>query len=90
MSGSAWNARRERPRVADATETTLAFRKIVDRGGKIREKWGIDQTRLVRKMQQMSKSTLIAIQEVCDRFWSHTDEPTETALTTAGVKVHPA
>src|ERR1700730_10036652 len=35
MSGGAWNARRERPRVADATEATLAFRKIVHRGGKI-------------------------------------------------------
>jgi hypothetical protein len=50
------------------------------------EKWGIDETRLVKKMQQMSRSTLIAIQEVCDRFWSHTDEPTEQALTTAGVR----
>ena len=35
MSGGAWNARRERPRVADATEATLTFRKIVHRGGKI-------------------------------------------------------
>ena len=35
MSGGAWNARRERPRVADATEATLALPKIVHRGGKI-------------------------------------------------------
>jgi hypothetical protein len=35
MSGGAWNARRERPRVADATEATLALPKIVHRGRKI-------------------------------------------------------
>jgi hypothetical protein len=36
-------------------------------GEPIGEKWGIDETRLVAKLQQMPKSTLIAVQEVCEQ-----------------------
>jgi hypothetical protein len=66
---------------------SMLWANVHDSGSQLREKWGIDETRLVKKMQQMSKSTLIAIQEVCDRFWSHTDRHTDEALATAGVKV---
>jgi hypothetical protein len=59
---------------------------VHDSGSQLGEKWGIDQPRLVAKLQQMPKSTLIAIQEVCDRFWSHTDRHTDEALATAGVR----
>jgi hypothetical protein len=65
---------------------SMLWANVHDSGSQLGEKWGIDETWLVAKLQQMPKSTLIAIQEVCDRFWSHTDEPTEKALTTAGVR----
>jgi hypothetical protein len=53
---------------------SMLWANVYDSDGGLGEKWGIDETRLVQKMQHMSKATLIAIQEVCDRFWSPTDE----------------
>lgn len=51
------------------------------------EKWDVDQAALVSKLQHLPKSTLIAVQEVCDRFWSRTEKPTDEALAAAGVMV---
>lgn len=48
-------------------------------------KWKIDQAELVRKLQQLPKSTLTAILEVCDRFWSRSGMPTDEALSASGV-----
>jgi hypothetical protein len=50
-------------------------------------KWKIDQIRLVRALQELPKTALIAIQEACDRFWSHTELGTDEALGQAGVRV---
>lgn len=49
------------------------------------EKWEVDQAALVRKLQQLPKSTLTAIQEVADRFWSRSGMRTDEALRAAGV-----
>jgi hypothetical protein len=49
------------------------------------EKWKIDQTSLVQKLQRMDRSTLLAVQEACDRFWSRSEMPTEKALKAAGI-----
>jgi predicted GTPase len=37
------------------------------------EKWSVDQNALVAKLQRLPKSTLIAIQEATDRFWSQAE-----------------
>lgn len=52
----------------------------------LEDKWKIDQAALVRRLQALPPSSLIAIQEACDRFWSRTDKPTDEALAAAGVK----
>lgn len=41
------------------------------------ERWGVDQQALAKKLHQLPRSTLIAIREVADRFWSATngDDP---------------
>ena len=41
------------------------------------ERWGVDQQALALTLRRLPRSTLIAIREVADRFWSATsgDEP---------------
>lgn len=53
-------------------------------------KWDIDQPALVRKLQALPKSSLVAIQEACDRRWSRSDLDTELAMCEAGIPVHEA
>jgi hypothetical protein len=50
------------------------------------EKWKIDQAALVGKLQRLPRSTLLAVQEACDRFWSRTEQPTDKALAASGIK----
>ena len=49
------------------------------------EKWGIDQARLVKRMQQWSYAQQVAAFEVVRCFWLHTDLPTDEALALSGV-----
>lgn len=49
------------------------------------KKWNIDQAALVGKLQRLSHASLIAIREACDRFWSHSETPTDAALDAIGV-----
>ncbi len=50
------------------------------------EKWKIDQAALVKKLQLLPRSSLLAIKEACDRFWSLTEKPTDKALIASGIK----
>jgi hypothetical protein len=47
------------------------------------EKWSVDQAALVRRLQALPRSSLYAICEVADRFWSRAETPTDTALAAA-------
>jgi hypothetical protein len=51
------------------------------------KKWDIDQADLVRRLQALPRSSLLAVQEVADRFWSRSEKPTDKALKEAGVKL---
>jgi hypothetical protein len=51
------------------------------------EKWAIDQADLVQRLQALPRSSLIAVQEVADRFWSRAEKPTRQALKEAGINV---
>jgi hypothetical protein len=51
------------------------------------DKWGIDQSALVAKLQAMPRSALIAVQEVIDRVWAHYQRPTDEVLAECGVTI---
>ena len=51
----------------------------------LEEKWGVDVVALANKLQALPKSTLLAIREAIDIFWSHANAPTDDALKAAGV-----
>lgn len=48
------------------------------------EKWSIDQDALVKRLQQLRPSELLAVAEVCVRFWQLDKCDTDTALRLAG------
>lgn len=50
------------------------------------DKWGIDQDALVAHMRRTSLVEKAAMAEVVDRFWAHSDLPTDEALRAAGVR----
>ena len=51
------------------------------------KKWDIDQRALVQRLQALDRTALIVVQEVCDRFWSRSEQPTRDALKLAGIEV---
>lgn len=65
---------------------TMLWANVHDTPG-LGEKWGIDHTALVKKMQQYPQSALLAILEVCDRFWSRSQMDTDAALKASGVSI---
>lgn len=79
---------------ADFVSTTLVWANVADSVG-IGERHGCDSDSLVRRMQSLSAGELMAISEVCVRFWQSvgTDEgatdTTADAICAAGGKVHP-
>jgi hypothetical protein len=48
-------------------------------------KWGIDQADLAGRLQRLPTSSLIALLEAIDRFWSRPEQPTNEALAGAGI-----
>jgi hypothetical protein len=68
----------------DPWHGTMLWANVADTPG-LGEKWGVDQEVLVARLRALGKTDLIAVQEVCDRFWSHADLPTDDALAQAGV-----
>lgn len=58
----------------------------VDYSPGLGERWGIDQAALVRRLQALPPSALIAIQEVCDRVWARPQRPVDEVLADAGVR----
>jgi hypothetical protein len=67
-----------------ASMTAMVWANVHD-SRELSDKWEIDQPALVKKLQAMPRAALIAIMEVCDRFWSRAEEPTDAVLTAAGV-----
>ncbi len=51
--------------------------------------WGVDKDALVRKLQALPRSTLTAIVEACDRFWSRDGVAVDAALEQAGIRPRP-
>jgi hypothetical protein len=49
------------------------------------DKWDIDQVALAQKLRRLPRTTLIAIEEALDRFWSHTEMDTDEAFRVAGI-----
>ena len=50
-------------------------------------KWDIDQGDLVKQLQSLSRSQLLAVQEAINGFWRHHELPTDEALQRAGAKI---
>lgn len=71
--------------IGDDTHASMVWANIADTPG-LGEKWGIAQSDLVRRLRALPRSTLIAIVEACDRFWSRSDLPTDAALAAAGIR----
>jgi hypothetical protein len=71
--------------VGDSLPASMIWANVADTRG-LGAKWGVDQDALVKRLRALPRSTLIAIVEACDRFWSRSTEPTEQALAAAGIK----
>jgi hypothetical protein len=71
---------------ADAvgTRSNRIGANVHDKPG-LSDKWDIDQVALAQKLQRLPRTTLIAIEEALDRFWSHTDMDTDEAFRVAGI-----
>lgn len=69
----------------DQAHAGMVWANIADTPG-LAEKWGIDQGGLVRRLRALPRSTLVAIVEACDRFWSRPDLPNDAALAAAGIR----
>lgn len=68
-----------------STGAVLLWATVHDCRG-LGERWGVDQLALVKKLQQLPRSTLLAIREVADRFWSNWPDPSYD-LRRAGVRL---
>jgi len=66
--------------------TAMLWANIYDSPETISEKWDVDRDRLAARLRAMPRSTLIAIREACDRFWSRANAPTDNALHAAGIR----
>lgn len=69
----------------DQAHAGMVWMNVADSEG-LGEKWGIDQGGLVRRLRALPRSTLIAIVEACDRFWSRPELPNDAALAAAGIR----
>jgi len=66
-----------------------AWANIADCEG-LGQKWCVDQDALAQRLRSMPLADAVAVAEVVQRFWRHTDLPTREALDLAGARVSAA
>lgn len=58
----------------DALSLSMVWRNIEDSPG-LDEKWGVDQSRLIRKLQGLTAAQKVCVVDVCERFWLEPNQP---------------
>lgn len=65
----------------------MIWANLYDSGPTFGERWGVDSRALAVRLQTMPRSSLLAIAEVIDRFWSRSEQDSDAVLTAAGVSL---
>lgn len=63
-----------------------AWASVADCEG-LGEKWGIDQAALVERLRALDVAGSVALAEVVQRFWRHSDLPRREAFALAGARI---
>lgn len=71
--------------IGDPVGSSMVWMNVHD-APELGEKWNVDQAALVQRLRALPRSTLTAIVEARDRFWSKPDLPNDAALAAAGVR----
>lgn len=64
---------------------SIVWANVADSEG-LDEKWGIDSASLVRSLENLTRSQLIAVKEACVRFWMNASHATRTAMENSWAK----
>lgn len=72
--------------VESETMPLMVWANVHDTSG-LGKKWKIDQAKLVKKLQKLSRAELLAVDEAINRFWNHLDLDTDAALEAAWCNV---
>ena len=74
---------------ADSAGVRLAWAELdsADRLSGLGDKWGVDIAALVKMLRDGTAGQQVAVAEVVQRFWRHTDLPADEALLLAGARI---
>ncbi len=74
--------------IGGAGQGTMIWANLAD-SPDLAEKWTVDLAALVVRLRTLPRSTLLALREACDRFWSRPEMDTDEVLRLIGARLKP-